>query len=103
MLWRFKNLVNAGALHAYVLLPGDKTKYLSDLRSGDPVMVGPYVVAANQSGRMLAIDARNGQRVWTRNLGSVAPIWAAGDTIFLVSDDAKLMRVSTPSHGTTEV
>ncbi len=31
--------VNAGALHAYVLLPGDKTKYLSDLRSGDPVMV----------------------------------------------------------------
>jgi outer membrane protein assembly factor BamB len=62
--------------------------------SGDPVVVGPYVIAANQSGRMIAIDARSGQRVWTRNLGSVAPIWAAGDTIFLVSDDAKLMRVS---------
>ena len=62
--------------------------------SGDPVVVGPYVVAANQSGRMIAIDSRNGQRVWTRNLGSVAPIWAAGDTIFLVSDDAKLMRLS---------
>ncbi|MCH8169344.1 MAG: PQQ-binding-like beta-propeller repeat protein, partial [Proteobacteria bacterium] len=62
--------------------------------SGDPVMVGPYVVAANQSGRMVAIDTRNGQRVWTRGLGSAAPIWAAGDTIFLVSDDAKLMRLS---------
>jgi len=62
--------------------------------SGDPVMVGPYVIAANQSGRMIAIDARSGQRVWTRNLGSAAPIWAAGDTIFLVSDDAKLMRLS---------
>ncbi|MFQ5565052.1 MAG: PQQ-binding-like beta-propeller repeat protein [Paracoccaceae bacterium] len=62
--------------------------------SGDPVMVGPYVIAANQSGRMIAIDGRTGQRVWTRNLGSAAPIWAAGDTIFLVSDDAKLMRVS---------
>ena len=62
--------------------------------SGDPVMVGPYVVAANQSGRMIAIDARSGQRVWTRNLGSASPIWAAEDTIFLVSDDAKLMRVS---------
>jgi len=62
--------------------------------SGDPVVVGPYVVAANQSGRMIAIDGRSGQRVWTRNLGSMAPIWAAGDTIFLVSDDAKLMRLS---------
>ncbi len=62
--------------------------------SGDPVMVGPYVIAANQSGRMVAIDGRNGQRVWTRNVGSAAPIWAAGDTIFLVSDDTKLMRVS---------
>jgi outer membrane protein assembly factor BamB len=62
--------------------------------SGDPVVVGPYVVAANQSGRMIAIDARSGKRVWTRSLGSAAPIWAAGDTIFLVSDDAKLMRLS---------
>jgi outer membrane protein assembly factor BamB len=62
--------------------------------TGDPVVVGPYVIAANQSGRMIAIDTRNGQRVWTRNIGSDSPIWAAGDTIFLVSDEAKLMRVS---------
>ncbi len=31
--------VNAGALHAYVLVPGGATKYLSGLRSGDPVMI----------------------------------------------------------------
>jgi glucose dehydrogenase len=62
--------------------------------SGDPVMAGPFVIAANQSGRMIAIDGRNGQRVWTRNLGSASPIWAAGETVFVVSDDARLMRVS---------
>jgi outer membrane protein assembly factor BamB len=62
--------------------------------SGDPVVVGPYVVAANQSGRMIAVDGRDGQRVWTRNIGSPAPIWAAGDTIFLVSDTAEVMRIS---------
>ena len=62
--------------------------------SGDPVMVGPYVIAANQSGRMIAVEGRNGRRVWTRNIGSPSPIWAAGGTIFLVADDAKLMRVS---------
>ncbi|MDP8248090.1 MAG: 3-dehydroquinate synthase II [Candidatus Tritonobacter lacicola] len=31
--------VNAGALHAYVLTPSGKTKYLSELRSGDDVLV----------------------------------------------------------------
>jgi outer membrane protein assembly factor BamB len=62
--------------------------------SGDPVVVGPYVVAANQSGRMIAIDGRSGQRVWTRNLGSASPIWAAGETIFMVSDAAEIMRIS---------
>jgi outer membrane protein assembly factor BamB len=62
--------------------------------SGDPVVVGPFVIAANQSGRMIAIDGRNGDRAWTRNIGSASPIWAAGDTIFMVSDAAELMRLS---------
>ncbi|MFW6159144.1 MAG: 3-dehydroquinate synthase II [Planctomycetota bacterium] len=31
--------VNAGALHAYLLVPDGRTKYLSDLRAGDPVMI----------------------------------------------------------------
>jgi outer membrane protein assembly factor BamB len=68
--------------------------------TGDPIVVGPYVVAANQSGRMIAIDIRNGQRVWTRNLGSASPIWAAGDTIFMVTDDSWLTRVSARDGST---
>jgi outer membrane protein assembly factor BamB len=43
---------------------------------------------------MIAIDGRSGQRVWTRNIGSGSPIWAAGETIFVVADDAKLMRIA---------
>lgn len=31
--------VNASALHAYILLPENKTAYLSDLRTGTPVMI----------------------------------------------------------------
>jgi 3-dehydroquinate synthase II len=30
--------VNAGAVHAYVLVPGGKTKYLSELKAGDEVL-----------------------------------------------------------------
>jgi 3-dehydroquinate synthase II len=31
--------VNAGAVHAYVLNPGNKTKYLADFRAGDEVLI----------------------------------------------------------------
>ncbi len=31
--------VNAGAVHAYVMTPGGKTRYLSELKGGDEVMV----------------------------------------------------------------
>jgi 3-dehydroquinate synthase II len=31
--------VNAGAVHAYTLTPGSKTKYLADLKAGDEVML----------------------------------------------------------------
>jgi len=31
--------VNAGAVHAYTLTPGGKTKYLADLKAGDEVLL----------------------------------------------------------------
>ncbi len=31
--------VNAGAVHCYVMTPGERTKYLADLRSGDEVLI----------------------------------------------------------------
>ncbi|NOX97427.1 MAG: 3-dehydroquinate synthase II [Nitrospirae bacterium] len=34
--------VNAGPVHAYALLPGGKTKYLSELKSGDESLVVDY-------------------------------------------------------------
>ena len=34
--------VNAGAVHAYIMLPGGKTGYLSELKAGDEVLVVNY-------------------------------------------------------------
>ncbi|MGC8569035.1 MAG: 3-dehydroquinate synthase II [Nitrososphaeria archaeon] len=34
--------VNAGAVHSYILVDGDRTKYLSEIRSGDRVLVSDY-------------------------------------------------------------
>lgn len=34
--------VNAGAVHAYTRVPGGKTRYLSELSSGDPVLIADF-------------------------------------------------------------
>ncbi len=31
--------VNAGAVHSYVMVPGNKTRYLGELKTGDPVLI----------------------------------------------------------------
>jgi len=38
--------INAGAVHAYVIMPGDRTRYLEELRAGDEILV---VNAAGES------------------------------------------------------
>ena len=62
--------------------------------TGDPVIAGRAVVAANQSGRTVAVDGQTGARGWTRSVGAVGPIWAAGASVFMVTDDSALMRLS---------
>lgn len=61
--------------------------------SGQPVLVGNLVVAANQSGRIAAFEGETGRRVWTRRLGATRPLWGAGETLFLVSDLKVLLRL----------
>ncbi len=34
--------VNAGAVHAYTRVPGGKTRYLSELAAGDPILITDY-------------------------------------------------------------
>lgn len=62
--------------------------------TGDPVIAGRVVVAANQSGRMVALDGQTGRRGWTRTLGSTGPLWAAGGSLFVMTDSAQLVRLS---------
>lgn len=72
---------------------GLASSVISDI-SADPVIVGVAVIAGNQSGRLAAIDGRNGRRGWTRDFGAKRPVWAEGQTIFLISDSAELKRLS---------
>lgn len=62
--------------------------------TGDPVITGRVVVAANQSGRTVAIDGQTGARGWTRSMGAVGPLWSAAGSIFMVTDDLRLTRLA---------
>lgn len=78
---------------------GQASSVISDI-SSDPVILGVAVIAGNQSGRLGAVDGRSGRRGWTRDFGARGPVWADGQTIFLVTDTAELKRLSAQDGST---
>lgn len=72
---------------------GLASSVISDI-SADPVILGVAVIAGNMSGQLIATDGRNGGRGWTREFGAMGPVWADGQTIWLVTDRAELKRLS---------
>ncbi|WP_127104393.1 PQQ-like beta-propeller repeat protein [Pararhodobacter zhoushanensis] len=61
--------------------------------TGDPVIDGNRLYAANQSGRVFAIDVRSGETLWTSPEGANDPVWPVGGSVFLVSDQNRVMRL----------
>lgn len=61
--------------------------------TGDPVVQGGVVYAGNQAGRVVALEAASGERLWTATDGAYSPVVPAGDSIFFVSDRNELVRV----------
>jgi outer membrane protein assembly factor BamB len=66
---------------------------LSDI-DADPVVDGGQVFAVGQGGRMVGLELTTGQRMWELNIAGIATPWVAGDWVFVVTDDAKLICVA---------
>jgi 3-dehydroquinate synthase II len=93
--------VNAGAVHAYILLPGGKTAYLSDLRTGDHVTVADAGGALSDAvvGRvkiekrpLLLVEAESGS-------SKVSLVLQNAETIRLVGEDGESRSVVELSPG----
>ena len=63
--------------------------------SSSPVMSGGLIYAGGVSGQLVAYDIPTGRRVWFREIGAYNPVWAAEQTIFVVSEDARLMALAS--------
>jgi outer membrane protein assembly factor BamB len=69
---------------------------LSDI-DASPVIDNGQVFALGQGGRMVALDLISGQRIWELNLAGISTPWVAGDWLFAVTDDSKVMAISRTS------
>jgi outer membrane protein assembly factor BamB len=60
----------------------------------DPVIDNGQVFAVGQGGRMVALDLNTGQRLWELNIAGIDTPWVAGDWIYVITDDAKLLCIA---------
>jgi outer membrane protein assembly factor BamB len=59
--------------------------------AGSPVIDRGQVYAVSHSGRMVAIDLRSGQRIWSQEIASIETPWVAGNFIYMVTTDGELV------------
>jgi outer membrane protein assembly factor BamB len=59
----------------------------------DPIIDRGMVFALGQGGRMAAYDLVSGQRVWELNLAGISTPAVAGDWVFTLTDEAKLLCI----------
>jgi outer membrane protein assembly factor BamB len=65
---------------------------LTDI-DADPVIDNGQVFAIGAGGRMVALDIVSGQRLWELNIAGISTPWVAGDWVFVVTSEDKLLCI----------
>jgi len=89
------NVRNGRALWSDTLARTSSLTPLSSLAdiSGRPVIDRGLVFANSHAGRIVAIDIRTGERVWTIDVGGTQRPWVAGDWVYVITDDAMVLCI----------
>jgi outer membrane protein assembly factor BamB len=59
--------------------------------AGRPVIDRGVVYAVSQSGLMAAFSVNTGERLWSRDIGGIQTPWAAGDYVYVVDNNARVI------------
>ncbi|MFP4640169.1 MAG: 3-dehydroquinate synthase II [Guyparkeria sp.] len=81
--------VNAGAIHGYVVTPGDRVRYLAEMASGDPALV----VGADGRTRTLAVGRNKIER---RPMVQVEAVDDDGNRYSAILQHAETIRLVSP-------
>lgn len=66
---------------------------ISDI-DAEPIIDQGRVYAIGSGGRMVALELVSGQRIWEINAGGISTPWIAGEWIFAMTDDARLLCIA---------
>lgn len=77
---------------------GRAVGYFRDV-TGDPVISGGTVYAGTSSGRVAAFDLATGAMKWEAREGASSPVLPVGNSVFLVNDQAQLIRLDAANGG----
>jgi hypothetical protein len=69
---------------------------LSDI-DAEPVIDQGRVYAVGQGGRIVAMEITSGTRLWEQNIAGISTPWVAGEWLFVVTDDARLLCIARGS------
>ena len=61
--------------------------------TADPVVQGATTYVGTSAGRTFAINTETGQQLWSAPEGALAPVLPVGGSVFLVNDEARLIRL----------
>jgi outer membrane protein assembly factor BamB len=61
--------------------------------TGDAVVDGSVMYAGTAAGRTVAMSTSSGEAIWSAGEGALGPVAVAGGSIFLVNDEAELVRL----------
>jgi outer membrane protein assembly factor BamB len=60
----------------------------------DPIIDSGRVYALGQGGRMAAYELVTGQRIWELNLAGISTPAVAGEWVFVITDDSRMLTIS---------
>ncbi len=63
----------------------------------EPVIDQGRVYAVGQGERMAAVELASGNRIWEQNFAGISTPWVAGEWIFVMTDDARLVCIARGS------
>jgi len=92
--------VNAGAVHAYIQVPGGKTKYLSEIGAGQEILLVNYDGAAESA---IVGRAKVEKRPLMLVEAEIAAEESAGKKVALVLQNAETIRLTAPDGSPVSV
>lgn len=76
-----------------------RTEPLSDLAQirGEPVIDRGFVYVTSHADRLAAFDLKRGGRIWEKDFGGTQRPWAAGDWLYVITNDQEVVCLSRES------